>query len=247
MDFDKYYLSKLKKEGKLGEETWLSYYLNSYENKPEYVSWYKRHVKKTADLIEKYFGDLTGKKILEIGSGRGMLAAELVRKGAFLTGIEVDKQLVNYSIERFKFGKLRGTFLQASADNLPFEDGSFDLVVSIDVLEHVKNPQKMLNEMSRVLKKGGGGYFSAANTLAFWTGHSHIRNRIRRGKGTKESDFEFLFSYPRLMMMCKKAGFSRYFLKYHNLTGIKGVFYSFFKKLGLVNFFMPSFTVIVFK
>jgi ubiquinone/menaquinone biosynthesis C-methylase UbiE len=62
-------------------------------------------------------------------------------------------------------------FYYMDGQNLTFEDNSFDLVISLNVLEHVPNPAKYLQECFRVLRSGGYGYFSWYPVWSGATGH----------------------------------------------------------------------------
>lgn len=90
--------------------------------------------------------------ILECGCGSGYFAMELLKAG-FVNVYETDND------EFIIFDEVRssGNFLKAdlSFDRLPFEEGSFDLIIALQVLEHVENPWHATREFFRVLKKGG--------------------------------------------------------------------------------------------
>ncbi|MGL4883256.1 MAG: class I SAM-dependent methyltransferase, partial [Waterburya sp.] len=64
-------------------------------------------------------------------------------------------------------------FYYMDGQNLTFEDNSFDLVISLNVLEHIPNPAKYLQECDRVLRSGGYAYFSWYPVWSGATGH-HI-------------------------------------------------------------------------
>ena len=87
--------------------------------------------------------------VLEVGCGEGKLADQLVRSGprpdGFLaTDLSLERQAVDIDplIE----------FAEASVYDLPFEDGSFDLVVCCEVMEHLDRPHEALAEVSRVAR-----------------------------------------------------------------------------------------------
>lgn len=92
-----------------------------------------------------------GVRVLEIGSGRGSMLKWLAEMGAEAQGIEV-------SAERIAEGReIHGPLpLQLTTGTaLPFPDGSFDVVVSFDVLEHIPDTDAHLAEVRRVLREGG--------------------------------------------------------------------------------------------
>jgi ubiquinone/menaquinone biosynthesis C-methylase UbiE len=91
------------------------------------------------------------KKLLEIGSGTGGMLAFLYKEGYDIEGIEINDIL----IERSKtiYGGLPLSL--TNSEILPFEDNSFDVVMSFDVFEHIPNSDKHLSEVFRVLKQNG--------------------------------------------------------------------------------------------
>jgi SAM-dependent methyltransferase len=123
----------------------------------------------TADEYRNIFSILTlssDKKVLEIASGSGGPAVFMVTEtGCHLTGMDVNEN----GVENSK--KLAGeswlnekmNFLVGDASKpLPFPDESFDVVVSIDSMNHLNNRSKVLKEFNRVLKKEGQLLFTDA-------------------------------------------------------------------------------------
>ncbi|MBX2839753.1 MAG: class I SAM-dependent methyltransferase [Gammaproteobacteria bacterium] len=89
--------------------------------------------------------------ILDIGCGIGQTLVSMnLDKERFLVGIDIDFESLSYGKERFE----HPNYLSASADSLPFDNGSFDLVISRVALPYTNIP-KAIHECSRVLKPGG--------------------------------------------------------------------------------------------
>ena len=96
-----------------------------------------------------------GKKIFDIGCGNGYVCSKYAIEGARVYGVDLTKKAIKLSYKRFKYLRLKGNFKQASAEKLPFPNNSFDCVCSVGVLHHVKNTNKALKEIFRILKPGG--------------------------------------------------------------------------------------------
>lgn len=94
-------------------------------------------------------------RVLEIGCGTGLLQ-DLVPN---YTGIDIATTSALY---------MRKPFCVGSAIRLPFDDNTFDGVWSIWVLEHIEEPQQMLDEMRRVVRPGGSIFLSAAYAVDPW-------------------------------------------------------------------------------
>lgn len=119
---------------------------------------------------------------LDVGCGVGYGSAYLMRKGAKKV-IGGDKSGIGISYDRniAKTAPIKALeFKILEATSLPFVDNSFDVVVSFEVIEHVKDYERFLSEIHRVLKRGGKLILSTPNrdTGAFifktdWKCHAH--------------------------------------------------------------------------
>ena len=111
--------------------------------------------------------DWVDKQVLDVGCGGGFMSEAIARLGAHVTGIDMAEGAVQAASAHANSENLAITYLQGSADSLPFEDNIFDRVVCTDVLVHVPDPALVLKEIARVLKPGGHLFFSAINRNAF--------------------------------------------------------------------------------
>lgn len=93
-----------------------------------------------------------GMKVLDAGCGEGVLSFMLLEKGAIVTGCDISKPNIAKCKEYSKKLGENITFLIGDSENLPFENNSFDLVVSSHVLEHLPDFDRGLEEIMRVTK-----------------------------------------------------------------------------------------------
>ncbi|MDO8529318.1 MAG: class I SAM-dependent methyltransferase [bacterium] len=108
------------------------------------------------EYIKKIAEKHNVKKAVEIGCGRGTMALYLNRYlGVEVTATDISKEAIELAKENFLMHKGVGDFVEADAANLPFEDKSFDMTVSIGLLEHLPDYSNLLKEQYRVLKDGG--------------------------------------------------------------------------------------------
>ena len=96
---------------------------------------------------------IAGKTILDAACGEGYGSNILAETAKQVTGLDIDSESIEHASLRYKKNNLR--FVQGSCADLPFEDDSFDMVISFETLEHLEQQQEMLVEFSRVLKKDG--------------------------------------------------------------------------------------------
>jgi len=107
--------------------------------------------------VDRYYEPcLAGKKrILDVGCGPGVLAAEIAHRHAdkIVLGVDISDTRLRYASNHFSYPNL--SFKRANSNALPFQDNYFDLVYSRLMLEYLENPQLAVREMMRVCSPGG--------------------------------------------------------------------------------------------
>jgi ubiquinone/menaquinone biosynthesis C-methylase UbiE len=98
-------------------------------------------------------------KILEIGCGIGSIVNELTQRGFNITGTDISNEAINYG--RKKYGDIRLDV--QPAENLPYADKAFNVVLSFDLFEHIAQIDRHVSEVSRVLAAGGCYLFQTPN------------------------------------------------------------------------------------
>lgn len=101
------------------------------------------------------YRSFAAKKVLDVGSGNGYVLSKYALEGAETYGVDITETGVRLCRRRFELSNLPGTFLVAGAEELPFEDGTFDCVCSMGVLHHTPDTEKAVAEIFRVLRPGG--------------------------------------------------------------------------------------------
>lgn len=153
--------------------------------KTDFSNWDESMVLLT-NLVNKYVAD--NSSVLDAGCGNGnYVIDELRKKFKSAVGIDVDQKFTskNVCLDKVVIGNL---------DNLPFENNSFDLVVSLWVLEHLQNPNVVFAEINRVLKPGGFFAFVTPNKNSFLILFRRLLNKnlnnflVEKLFGRKEDD-----------------------------------------------------------
>lgn len=107
-------------------------------------------------------GCVQEKKILDIGCGEGRFARMLAARGGKVTGIDLTEPLVLHARELDPLGDYR----VGNAEQLPFPNEAFDLAVSYLVLIDVPDYRRAIQEMARILRKGGHAIVANVNPFA---------------------------------------------------------------------------------
>jgi len=121
-----------------------------------------------------------GHDFLDIGCGTGGFVVSATRAGAKVSGLDISPQAIAKVQPLAPDADLR----VGSAEELPWEDGSFDRVASLGLLEHVPDPVKAGREIGRVLRDDGLGFVYVPNTF-YWR---NIVRAARFGEGPNDED-----------------------------------------------------------
>jgi SAM-dependent methyltransferase len=95
------------------------------------------------------------KDVLEVGCGIATDGINLARSGAHYVGVDPSPEALTLARRRFELERAEGQFAQASAEELPFDSESFDLVFSHGVIHHLHDTEGAVREFHRVLRPGG--------------------------------------------------------------------------------------------
>jgi len=124
--------------------------------------------------------------VLDVGCGPAEILIRLARRSPTLrlTGVDIDAPMIDRARRKAARAGVSPTFVVADAASLPFEDGSFDLVVSSFAIHHWPDPHAGLAEIMRVLKPGGKAIiWDIASPMAIVEAHaagSHAAARRQR-------------------------------------------------------------------
>jgi len=108
----------------------------------------------------KPFKDLT---ILDIGCGGGLVCEPLARLGADVTGVDADAQAIEIAQDHAKQGGLEINYVSGAAEDITRQ---YDIVLALEIIEHVSEPALFVAECARLVKPGGLAIFSTLNRTA---------------------------------------------------------------------------------
>src|SRR5438552_6018051 len=131
--------------GDLTEESRLAY-IDFFSRYDDYRYVTEPHIPANLDKI-----DFSGKKVLEIGLGQGADAEQIIERGAHYSGVDLTEESVKRTRMRFRMKDLAFENIeQASAEELPFADNSFDIVFSYGVVHHIPVIERVAKVIYRV-------------------------------------------------------------------------------------------------
>jgi ubiquinone/menaquinone biosynthesis C-methylase UbiE len=160
-------------------------------------------------LVREQMGAVAGLHVLEVACGRGGFASELARTGACVTGCDFSFVAVSVAETKVRAADKRPpvTFLQGDAQNLPFADDSFDLVISCETIEHLPDASKALREMFRVSRPGGKLLLTTPNYANFM-GLYELYSLFRHPGRKDDQPFDRRQWFPQIRKFVRGAGWT---------------------------------------
>ena len=172
------------------------------------------------DWIDRQ-AELSGKQVLDVGCGGGILADAMARKGAQVLGIDLaGKSLKVAQLHALEAGTTGVEYREVSAEALADErPASFDVVTCMEMLEHVPDPASVVQACAKLVKPGGWVFFSTINRnpksfLFAIVGAEYVLQMLP--KGTHE--YAKFIKPSELAGYCRQAGL--------DLQGTRGMEYN---------------------
>jgi 2-polyprenyl-3-methyl-5-hydroxy-6-metoxy-1,4-benzoquinol methylase len=195
---------------------------------------FQNNFSRRINLLEKYIPYDKRRNILEIGCAYGFLG-ELITKRWHCNylGIDIVKDAIEYASQKLKLNVLKGDYLETN--NTQFK---FDTFIMLDVLEHLSDPDAILNKITKEISNGGYVVISTGDIgsiLANIQGnrwrmihppsHLHYFNKKSIRALLKKYGFEVVnISYPGIKRSLRQVFFSLFILKKKRLTILNNIY-----------------------
>lgn len=165
------------------------------------------------EMVRRYLrpSDLAGRRVLEIGCGRGELACQLAESGTppqRLVAADFAHAAVRLGAARGRHKSLDAvSWMVADVQAVGLPDGAFDTVISCETIEHLVDPVGALREFHRLLRPGGRVVLTTPNYMgAFGLYRAYLRLRGRRYTEGGQPICR-LTLLPRTWLWLRRAGF----------------------------------------
>ena len=108
--------------------------------------------------------NIKGLRILDIGCGGGLLAEELSKKGAKITGLDASEKTINIAKQHAKESNLNIEYICSTLESyIEKNKKKFDVVICFELIEHVPDQEKLIHSISKVTKKNSTLFLSTIN------------------------------------------------------------------------------------
>ena len=154
---------EIEKFSKIAEEWWNpeGKFKPLHKFNPIRISYIKENIIESLKLKNK-IKPLENIKVLDIGCGGGLLSEPISRLGAQVLGIDASNKNINVAKLHAKKNNLKIKYLCASPENLK-TNSEFDVILNMEIIEHVENVEYFLKSCSKLLKKNGIMFVATLN------------------------------------------------------------------------------------
>lgn len=159
-----------------------------------YDEWYKSKLGNFVDEAETrcvfdLFKAKKGMKVLDVGCGTGNFSIKLAKMGCEVVGIDVSEEMLKVAEAKAREEGLNIKFYKMDAHQMEFEDNTFDGVLSVTAFEFLKEPEKAIEEIFRVLKPNGQLLIGTINKNSKW-GEMYLSKEFQENTVFKYADLK---------------------------------------------------------
>jgi ubiquinone/menaquinone biosynthesis C-methylase UbiE len=191
------------KNGKTFERGTKEYFDFIIESRIKYIYYF--------DQVVSFFNEKKNDKsnLLEVGCGMGTDLVRFAKHGFNCTGVDLADGHIELARKLFGIYGQKATIEKGNAEKLRFQDESFDFVYSFGVIHHTPEPQNAIDEVYRVLKKGGRGFIMlyhkrSFNNLIHVLFNIPYENPKRTNKVADDAPYVYRYSKSEIKDMFKR-------------------------------------------
>ncbi len=154
---------EIEKFSKIAEEWWNpnGKFKPLHKFNPIRIKYIKENIESDLNIKNKY-KPLNGLSVLDIGCGGGLLSEPMARLGAKVVGIDASDRNIKVAKYHLKKSKLKIKYLNTSPESLKTSE-KFDIILNMEIVEHVENVNFFIKQSSKFLKKSGIMFIATLN------------------------------------------------------------------------------------
>jgi ubiquinone/menaquinone biosynthesis C-methylase UbiE len=174
----------------------------------EYARWRESYIGALTERIEeeaifRLAGDMSGNCLLDLGSGDGTYSIAAFQRGARVTGVDISDAMLDSARRRAAACGASVEWRQASAESLPHDSGTFDIVLAVTILCFIRDPLQVVKEVNRVLRPGGWFVIGELGRYSAWA----LSRRVRGWLGSSRWRDAHFWTVGELQYLLQQAGF----------------------------------------
>jgi 2-polyprenyl-6-hydroxyphenyl methylase/3-demethylubiquinone-9 3-methyltransferase len=172
------------------------------------------------EFFDRHISHWQNLKVLDVGCGGGFSCEFMAARGVIVSGLDRSHQCIAAAQKHAHESGWAIDYRQGTAEAMPYENSSFDVIVCVDVLEHVEDVSQVLSEVARVLKPNGTFFFDTINRnlksrfVMIWL-MENILGEIEKGI----HDWNKFIKPEELVELLSIRGFSNFDIKGFDLFG----------------------------
>jgi ubiquinone biosynthesis O-methyltransferase len=174
----------------------------------EYARWRETYLGALTERIEaaaifQLSGDLRGKRLLDLGCGDGTYSIAASQSGADVTGVDISEAMLESARLRALTSGASIEWCRASAESLPYDSETFDIVLAVTILCFLREPLQVMREVRRVLRPGGSFVIGELGRYSSWA----LLRRVRGWLGSSMWSEAHFWTIGELSELLQHAGF----------------------------------------
>ncbi|MBD0267247.1 MAG: 3-demethylubiquinone-9 3-O-methyltransferase [Cyanobacteria bacterium Co-bin8] len=172
------------------------------------------------EFFNRYVESWQELKVLDVGCGGGFSCEFMAAMGVHAYGLDQSQKCIEAAQNHARIGGYEIDYRSGLAENMPYADNAFDVVICVDVLEHVQEVPNVISEIFRVLKPNGLFFFDTINRtfksrfVMIWL-MENILGEIQKGV----HDWDKFITPEELTQLLQKSGFRDLEFKGFDLFG----------------------------
>ncbi len=177
-------------------------------------------------VINQHFKSAKNLQVIDVGSGGGLVAESMAKAGHVVTGLDANAHNIKAATQHAKHSGLKIDYKNITVEEYVKSGKKYDVVLCLEVIEHVSNPEIFVRNVSRLLEKGGVLIFSTINrTKKAYLLAVLMAEYILRWVPQKTHDYSKFIKPSEFVRMLEGTGLKLDELKGLSYSPIGGVWY----------------------